>query len=230
MTTSETIDLSQAVARELPYLRRYARALTGSQSSGDRYAAATLESLLVDPSVISAAASAKVGLFHTFHLVWASAGAPTAEAEDRMTAGAMAHMAALTPNSREALLLHAIEGFDHDEIAAIMQTDPEDVAQLIATANREMEASVTGKVMVIEDEAIIAMDIVDIVTSIGHSVTGVARTRDGALALADKTLPDLILSDIQLADNSSGVDAVNDILARHGDIPVIFITAFPNGC
>ncbi|MEF3046516.1 response regulator [Pseudotabrizicola sp. L79] len=227
MTTSETIDLSQAVARELPYLRRYARALTGSQSSGDRYAAATLESLLVDPSVISAAASAKVGLFHTFHLVWASAGAPTAEAEDRMTAGAMAHMAALTPNSREALLLHAIEGFDHDEIAAIMQTDPEDVAQLIATANREMEASVTGKVMVIEDEAIIAMDIVDIVTSIGHSVTGVARTRDGALALADKTLPDLILSDIQLADNSSGVDAVNDILARHGDIPVIFITAFP---
>lgn len=231
MTSSDTIDLSQAIARELPYLRRYARALTGSQDSGDRYAAATLESLLVDPSVISGAMTARIGLFHAFHLVWASAGAPTTEAsaetEDRITAGALEHMARLTPNSREALLLHAIEGFAHDEIAAIMQTDADEVAHLIDTANREMEASVTGKVMVIEDEAIIAMDIVDIVTGIGHSVTGVARTRDGALALAEKTLPDLILSDIQLADNSSGVDAVNDILARFGDIPVIFITAFP---
>ena len=81
--------------------------------------------------------------------------------------------------------------------------------------------------MVIEDEAIIAMDIVDIVTSIGHSVTGVARTRDAAIALAKKERPDLILSDIQLADNSSGVDAVNAILADMGDVPVIFITAFP---
>lgn len=227
MTSSETVDLSQAVARELPYLRRYARALTGSQQTGDRYAAATLESLLVDLSVISSSPTPRIGLFHAFHLVWSSAGAPSAEPEDKTMAGAYAHMARLTPNSREALLLHAIEGFSAEEIASIMGSDAEEVAHLIAIANREMEASVTGKVMVIEDEAIIAMDIVDIVTNVGHNVTGVARTRDGALALARKERPDLILSDIQLADNSSGVDAVNDILGELGDVPVIFITAFP---
>lgn len=98
---------------------------------------------------------------------------------------------------------------------------------MIAIALREMEESVTGRVMIIEDEAIIAMDIQDIVTEIGHHVTGIARTRDEAVALASREKPDLILADIQLADNSSGIDAVNDILAKFEDLPVIFITAFP---
>ena len=227
MSSSETIDLTSSIARDLPYLRRYARALTGSQESGDRFAAATLESLLVDSSVLGAAKSPKVGLFHAFHLVWASAGAPLGEADDSISGRAQAHMAQLTPNSREALLLHVIEGFSHAEIGGIMQIDEEDVMTLISAATREMEESVTGRVMVIEDEAIIAMDIVDIVTQIGHSVTGVARTRKAAVALASQERPDLILADIQLADNSSGIDAVNDILAQFDDIPVIFITAFP---
>lgn len=227
MPSSDSLDLAQTIASELPYLRRYARALTGSQSSGDAYAAATLESLLVDASVLSAAAKPKVGLFHAFHLVWASAGAPSAEHEGGLSARAQAHMAGLTPNSREALLLRTIEGFSPEEIAAIMQTDAEEVAALIDAANREMEASVSGRVMVIEDEAIIAMDIVDIVTAVGHSVIGVARTRDAAVRMAGAERPDLILADIQLADNSSGIEAVNEILAASGEIPVIFITAFP---
>ncbi len=227
MPSTETIDLSSAIARDLPYLRRYARALTGSQDSGDRYAAATLESLLIDASVINAAERPKVGLFHAFHLVWASSGAPTDESDDVLAARAQAHMAALTPNSREALLLQVIEDFSTEEIAAIMQTDVPDVERLIAAAVLEMERSVTGKVMVIEDEAIIAMDIVDIVSHIGHAVTGVARTRRDAVSLAARERPDLILADIQLADNSSGIDAVNDILGQFDHIPVIFITAFP---
>ena len=227
MPSSESMDLTSAIARDLPFLRRYARALTGNQHSGDRYAAATLESLLEDPSVLTLTNAPKVGLFHAFHLVWASAGAPGGEPDDRISARAQAHMANLTPNSREALLLHVIEGFSHDDIATIMQSDTDEVITLIDAAVKEMEASVSGKVMVIEDEAIIAMDIVDIVTQIGHSVTGVARTRRDAVALASREKPDLILADIQLADNSSGIDAVNDILAKFDDIPVIFITAFP---
>lgn len=227
MTSSDSLDLAQMIASELPYLRRYARALTGSQTSGDAFAAATLESLLVDDTVLRAAEQPKVGLFLAFHLVWASAGAPAAEHEAGLPARAQAHMAGLTPNSREALLLRTIEGFSVAEIAAIMQTDAEEVTGLIAAANREMEASVSGRVMVIEDEAIIAMDIIDIVTGVGHSVIGVARTREAAVRMAGAERPDLILADIQLADNSSGIDAVNEILAASGEIPVIFVTAFP---
>ena len=69
-------DLSQAIGAALPYLRRYARALTGSQTTGDNYAAATLEAILTDRSAASDASSPKVGLFKVFHGIWVSTGAP----------------------------------------------------------------------------------------------------------------------------------------------------------
>jgi CheY-like chemotaxis protein len=227
MSPSATRDFATSVATNVPFLRRYARALTGSQDSGDRYAAATLEAILVDDSAARSEDSAKVGLFRAFHLVWSSAGAPVGDADTRLSARAQSHMADLTPNSREALLLHAIEGFTTAEIAHIMDVTPDEAVEFITIARREMESSIAGKVMVIEDEAIIAMDIMSIVQEIGHQVTGIARTRTEAVKLAASARPDLILADIQLADNSSGIDAVNDILAQFDDIPVIFITAFP---
>lgn len=220
-------DSAALIGGNLPYLRRYARALTGSQGTGDSFAAATLEAILEDSAVLSVDPDAKVGLFHAFHLVWSSAGAPVGEPDTRFSAVAQAHMANLTPNTREALLLHAIEGFTQSEVARIMQTDHDHVADLIDTAVREMQASVTGRVMIIEDEAIISMDIAAIVREMGHEVTGIAATRSEAVALAARERPDLILADIQLADRSSGIDAVNDILTMVQDVPVIFITAFP---
>jgi DNA-directed RNA polymerase specialized sigma24 family protein len=216
-----------AISSTLPYLRRYARALTGNQVSGDNFAAATLEALLEDATILADRSDPKVGLFHAFHLVWASAGAPVGEPDTRFSAVAQRHMATLTPNTREALLLHAIEGFTQSEIAQIMQTDGNHVADLIDTAVREMQASVVGRVMIIEDEAIISMDIAAIVREMGHDVTGIAATRAEAVELAARERPDLILADIQLADRSSGIDAVNDILKMVVDVPVIFITAFP---
>jgi len=220
-------DLAGSIGANLPYLRRYARALTGSQDTGDRFAAATLEAILADPAPFDGAEDAKLALFHAFHLVWASAGAPLGEPDTRLSARAQDHMARLTPNTREALLLNAIEGFQPEEIGAILQLDAGEAVGLIEIALREMEASVAGKVMIIEDEAIIAMDIQGIVEEMGHRVTGSAATRSTAVALAAREKPDLILADIQLADSSSGIDAVNDILEQFDELPVVFITAFP---
>lgn len=227
LPTGQSPDLSTVIGSNLPYLRRYARALTGSQDSGDRYAEATLESILIDMSIFDSNVAPRVALFRAFHLVWSSAGAPLGQPDSRFSAIAQAHMAHLTPHSREALLLHAIEGFHHSEIALIMDSDAATVADLIADAMREMTAAVAGQVLVIEDEAIIAMDIAGILREMGHSVTGIARTRTEAVALAMADKPDLILADIQLAENSSGIDAVNDILRQFQNIPVIFVTAFP---
>lgn len=227
MFAIRTGDNVSSIAGNLPYLRRYARALTGSQSAGDSFAAATLESILHDASVLNSGGSPKIGLFHVFHLVWVSAGAPVGEPDTRFSAIAQRHMEGLTPNSREALLLAAIEGFSLSEVAQVMGTDIAEVEMLMDAALREMGESISGRVMIIEDEAIIAMDIAAIVTEMGHHVTGTAATRTSAVALASREKPDLILADIQLADRSSGIDAVNDILAQFDDIPVIFITAFP---
>ncbi len=227
---AEQVDLSDIIGDELPYLRRYARALTGSQTTGDNYAAATLEAILQEPAIFERALAPRTALFRAFHMIWSTAGAPTADTEDplsRMESRALDHMAGLTNNTREALLLSTIEGFDHQEVGRIMGIEAEDAASLVDIAISEMERSMTGKVMIIEDEAIIAMDIHSIVSEMGHKITGIARTRDAAVELGAKDRPDLILADIQLADNSSGIDAVNDILAQFGDIPVIFVTAFP---
>ncbi len=221
-----TTNFAAAVGASLPHLRRYARALTGSQDAGDALAAQTLEALIVDPPSTDGK-EPRILLFRAFHGVWSQAGTPLASAEGSMEVRAQGHMARLTPNTREALLLHAIEGFLPQEIGDIMGTTPETATDLIDTAIREMEESVAGRVMVIEDEAIIAMDISAIVREMGHRVTGVARTRTEAVRLAMETKPDLVLADIQLADNSSGIDAVNDILGEFQDLPVIFITAFP---
>jgi len=230
MTTSSTADLSDQIGRDLPFLRRYARALTGSQRTGDNYAAATLEAILVDRSIFRASFEPRVALFRAFHMIWATAGAPTADTEDprtRLESAALDHMAGLTNNTREALLLSTIESFSNHEIGQIMDTTATEAGDLIAVAIAEMQASMAGQVMIIEDEAIIAMDIHSIVTDMGHTVTGIARTRKAAVELGSSRRPDLILADIQLADNSSGIDAVNDLLAQFDDIPVIFITAFP---
>ena len=223
-TASETVNI---VAANLPYLRRYARALTGSQQTGDNYAAATLEAILADQAALGMQMPPKIGLFHAFHTVWSSAGAPLGEPDTRLSGRAQDHMATLTPNTREALMLHAIEGFGFAEIGQIMQIDAAEAEELVGIAKREMANSIAGSVLIIEDEAIIAMDIETIVTEMGHRVTGIAATRRAAVELAARDRPDLILADIQLADNSSGIDAVNDILAQFEDIPVIFITAFP---
>lgn len=227
MFAQDAVDLSAAVARHLPYLRRYARALTGNQASGDKYAVAVLETIVADPSMLSVQADPKVSLFTVFHSIWSTSGAPVADEEEALAGAAQAHMAGLTLNSREALLLNTVEGFDHDQVASIMGIDADEARHLVDVAIEEMERSVRGSVLVIEDEAIIAMDIVAIVEGMGHRVTDNARTHAEAVEMAASDKPDLILADIQLADNSSGIEAVNEILAQFGNIPVIFITAFP---
>jgi CheY-like chemotaxis protein/DNA-directed RNA polymerase specialized sigma24 family protein len=227
MLVQKALDQSATVARHLPYLRRYARALTGNQTSGDRYAVAVLETIIADPLLLSAHDDPKVALFAVFHSIWSTSGATVADADDPLASAAQSHLSRLTINSREALLLGTIEGFDHSEVGAIMGVTPDEARALIDTAVNEMEQSVRGSVLVIEDEAIIAMDIVAIVEAMGHRVANNARTHAEAVAMAAANPPDLILADIQLADNSSGVEAVNEILAQFGDIPVIFITAFP---
>ena len=221
-----TPDVSDQLGANIPFLRRFSRALTGSQQSGDAFAAAALEAILADRSLLDDT-DVKTGLFKVLYSIWASVGAPIDDGESGVRAKAQKRLQSLTNNSREALLLHTIEGFSFGEIATIIGVSQEEAGELVAIARQELADAAAGSVMIIEDEAIIAMDIESIVSEMGHRVTGIARTRDEAIELAKQDVPDLVLADIQLADNSSGIDAVNDILQALGQRPVIFITAFP---
>lgn len=223
------MDLSLSIGANLKFLRRYARALTGNQTTGDRYAAATLEAILADHTLYHSNISPKAALFRTFHVIWSSAGAPITEDDSNfLEHRAQKRLSGLTKDSREALLLYTIEGFDLNEIGEVLQTSMAQALKLVQLATAEMEKSIRGSVMIIEDEAFIALDIESIVTAMGHHVTGIARTHSEAVKLGAKERPDLILADIKLEDDSSGIDAVNDLLAALGDVPVIFITGSPD--
>jgi CheY-like chemotaxis protein/DNA-directed RNA polymerase specialized sigma24 family protein len=217
------------VAAEIPYLRRYARALTGSQGRGDGYVALLLEALIDDASPLEAASDLRVGLYRAFQALWSAADlpAPGDDAVDSHEAAARERLGALTPRSRQALLLTAVEGFSEAQAAEIMQVPPEEIGVLARDAVAELRRQTEARVLIIEDEPIIAMDLESIVTDLGHSVVDIADTRATAVEAAQRHRPDLVLADIQLADDSSGVDAVREILETVS-APVIFITAFPD--
>ncbi|MFQ6551619.1 response regulator [Aestuariibius insulae] len=226
-TPQDATPLTTHIGAELPYLRRYGRALTGSQKSGDAYAAATLEAILEDTSAFEGNIAPKTALFRVFHSIWDSSGSRIEDASDGLEAKAQAHLSRLTKNTREALLLRSLEDFPPAEVATIMQIDLSEVEHLLSVAEQELSDAIQGRVLIIEDEAIIAMDLEALVKSMGHEVVGLAPTRTDAVEMGKKERPDLILADIHLADKSSGIDAVNDLLGHFGEIPVIFITAYP---
>lgn len=225
---AQLVDAMDHISAQIPYLRRYARALTGDQSSGDTFAAAVLEAMVADPTSVPTPARARVGLFAALHAIWSSAGAPVGGREQGRAKRAQAHLARLTSNAREAVLLRTMEEFSTAEVAEILKVPQGEAAELIRIGVSEMAEAVRGSVLIIEDEPVIAMDIEAIVSEAGHRVLGVAKTHAEAVAMAGDRRPDLILADIRLADDSSGIDAVNDLLRQHGaDVPVIFITAYP---
>ncbi|HTF76961.1 MAG TPA: response regulator [Bradyrhizobium sp.] len=217
---------SQLVAEHLPLLRRYARALTGNQVSGDAYVGAMLEALLQDPALLDEQHGPRAGLFRLFTQIWNSVSLNDDTEGPSLAMPSERRLSNITPLPRQAFLLLSLEGFSEEEVAFILSADVAEIRQLADTAGREMAAEIATDVLIIEDETFIAMDLESLVKNLGHNVIGVARTHSDAVALAKNRKPGLILADIQLADGSSGLDAVNELL-RIFEVPVVFITAYP---
>jgi len=222
---------SASIAANLPYLRRFARALTGSQASGDAYAIATLEAIAEDASTSdnTSTLDPRQSLYQVFLKIWGSvalnqrsdddADNPTVRAADKS-------LEALTPLPRVVFLLRALEGFTTSEVAEILERPQTEIQELLDVAGREIASQLRTNILIIEDEPIIALDLEGLVTELGHSVLRIARTHQEAVAAIADNPPGLVLADIQLADGSSGLDAVNEILTVC-NVPVVFITAYP---
>ncbi|WP_347302089.1 response regulator [Croceibacterium sp. TMG7-5b_MA50] len=223
------MSIGAEVAAHLPFLRRYARALTGSQSTGDAFVQATLEAALADEDLADTLKGGRVPLYAAFNKVWSSAYMEIGE--DNSGGGlheraAQDQLKKITPVNRQALLLTTVEDFSPSEAAEIMGVSADDVSRLVADAVEEIERESTTSVLIIEDEPLISMQLEDLVRSLGHDICGTAATRTQAQEVVAEKTPGLVLADIQLADGSSGLDAVDDIL-QSVSVPVIFITAYP---
>ncbi|WP_026606454.1 response regulator [Methylocapsa acidiphila] len=223
------MSVSQTISSYIPYLRRFARALTGSQAGGDAYVLAALEAIVADPGEFEIGGDVRTSLYRIFLKVWASM--PVNEHVDEVefsgdAVGAQRNLDAITLRPRIAFLLSSLEGFDTAEVAQTLDCSLDEAAALIDAAGKEIANQIRTDVVIIEDEPFIALDLQTLVEEQGHRVIGVARTHREAVDTVGKERPGLILADIQLADGSSGLEAVNEILAAFS-VPVIFITAYP---
>jgi CheY-like chemotaxis protein/DNA-directed RNA polymerase specialized sigma24 family protein len=225
------MSMADQIAVQLPYLRRYARALTGSQSSGDAYVRATLEAALTDKALLDQIGEGRVALYAAFNRIWATGHVETS-GPGRSDDGAghehaaQSRLSHVTPAHRQALLLTTLEDFTAEEAATILDTTPDNVDAMVVQAINEIEGETSTDVLIIEDEPLISMQLEGLVSDLGHNVIGTAATRSQALEMFKERPAGLVLADIQLADGSSGIDAVEDLL-KFGDLPVIFITAYP---
>lgn len=235
-------DASTEIVKHLPYLRRYARALLGAQDRGDEYVRVALETYLAEPSRFSGTADIRLQLFSLFHDVW-TVIAPEAGTDESLewagewaggTAGdkppgdgpPVRGVGMLPPRQRQVLLLISLEGFSFDEVAHIVKIDHDEIRRDLDLSRAEMARITKVRVLIIEDEPLIAEDIAGLVGDMGHQVVGSAAREQEALALAEERRPELILADIQLKGGDSGIRAVQSIL-RSANVPVIFITGFP---
>ena len=202
------------LVRALPYARRYARALTGSQPRGDVVVADSLRAML------------EAGV---------PTGVPGADARHALYAsvtksfnGAQAGGAGegLSQQQRQLLLLTSLEELPVESAAAVVGLDAEDATRQLADARARLRAAAATSVLIIEDEPIIAMDIEELVQNCGHTVIGVAGTEAEAVQIAEQFKPGLILADINLGPGGDGAAAVARIMKLHY-APVIFVTAYP---
>lgn len=223
------MSVSQAIASQIPYLRRFAQALTASQASGDAYVLATLEAIVADPNIFAAAGDVRTALYRFFLKVWDSM--PVNGHVDQAgfscdELGACRSLETISLRPRIAFLLSAIEGFATAEVADTLECSVAEASSLIDAAGREIADQICTDVLIIEDEPFIALGLEILVAELGHRTVCVARTHREAVKAARRERPGLILADVQLADGSSGLEAVNQILGDFS-VPVIFITGYP---
>ncbi|HEX6957348.1 MAG TPA: response regulator [Ferrovibrio sp.] len=224
------IRLMDTIKHQVPYLRRYARALCWDPDVADAYVCSAIDRLIeMRGSALSSGKSIRLQLYRSLSDILM---AKQITADPRFLSPhldlRMAHkcLASLPLQNRQAVLLSALEDFSLSEIGYILGLAEDEIAKLISTGNRKILKSVYTDILIIEDEAVIAYDLSAILRELGHKVLPVASTKAEAIRSASSHNPGLILADIELADESSGLDAVHDIWSNRM-VPAIFITAYP---
>ena len=219
------MSLAEIIAPHLPHLRRFSRLLTGNQQSGDGAVARVLQIIAADPTSFPQLPP-RLGLYQCFLETLTRRYLDAGPTPGLIGDTAARSLAALTPEGRQAFLLVAVERFSAPDAARILQMSERRINELLKKAGAEIGRQIATSVLIVEDEPLIALDLQRILEGLGHSVSSIARTHKDALKAARIKKPGLVIADIRLADGSSGLDAVNDIL-RSFAVPVVFVTTFP---
>lgn len=204
------MSVAERIEKLVPYLRRYARAATGNTITGDSCVERVLQTILrlsMEPDF----ESDRFGREAVFKLL--------DKELDRIAT-------ATNAKARRAVLLIAVEGFQELSACRVLDVRADELQDLLATGQQDFAESTATRMLIVEDEPLIAAQIKRIAESLGHRVIGIATRASEAVALSQAHQPDIVLCDIQLADGSVGTDAVAE-MALAENVPVVFVTAYP---
>jgi DNA-directed RNA polymerase specialized sigma24 family protein/CheY-like chemotaxis protein len=218
-----------AILQYIPYLRRHARLLTGSQAIGDEFVRLCLELVVAEPRWLEGD-NLRVQLFRAFHAAWTKVQETIAEAstlaEVELTERVKQGLASLPGTERRTIALVVIEEFTYEETAWILGMSVDEVRRSVTKARSDLLSKVSVPVLIIEDEQIVASDIARIVEDMGHQVVGTAGSQAASVALAERLKPGLVLADIRLEDGGDGIAAAQAILETYS-VPIVFVTGYP---
>lgn len=206
----------------LPYLRRYARALTGATDRGDDLVTRCVEVAVMAPSRFGLEKGARVPLYALLNLLFDDDGegrpAPSPHPIERA-------LASLPEGERRMYLLITLEGLSVPEAAQVLAISTADAQERLTVARDKVRNALTQRVLVVEDNPILAMEIGELVTDMGHVVCGTANNEQEALELLEAEQPTLALLDVRLADGGSGVEVARRLRQKRS-MRTIFVTAF----
>tara|TARA_R110000787_G_scaffold16622_25_gene50782 strand:- start:24552 stop:25337 length:786 start_codon:yes stop_codon:yes gene_type:complete len=219
-------DASVTLSKEIMQLRQFFRAAMNDQLFGDEIAWAALALLDLDQIVSLPEDARRSRLFCDALSAW-TAVAGTDRKNNFSGSDLLASTAPVATPGQLMLILTEIMGLASQDAAAALRLPLAEALDLAKTARLDLEQGVTGRVLIIEDEPLIAEGVAMLVESLGVEVVAMARSRDQAVALAAKHQPDVVLADFDLGGGGTGLDAVKQISSEMPAV-AIFITAFPD--
>jgi CheY-like chemotaxis protein/DNA-directed RNA polymerase specialized sigma24 family protein len=212
------------IAAKLPYLRRYARALTGSQATGDEYVRTCLEVIARDRHQIGETVDLQTELFRLFHKVYASTDPKLSHARPAGGEPALRTVMALPPIERQVLLLSALERYSFGDVAYILDVPEDTVRDLFNRAQESMMSLAAARVLIIEDEPEVQAVLADMLREAGYDVV-VAKDGTEGLERVEHEAMDIVLSDISMP-GLSGWDVAARLRARFPTVPLGFVTGW----
>jgi DNA-directed RNA polymerase specialized sigma24 family protein/ActR/RegA family two-component response regulator len=214
---------------QLPYMRRYGRALTGSTTRGDDLVTRGVEAALTEPDRYQLDIDDELvtrrrlyTLLNTLFDTDMSAGKlQPAEPGHPIEAA----LNSLPEQERRVFLLVSLEELPTSQAAEVMGLTADEARDALARAQNAMREQLVANILIVEDDAIIAYDLTETVLGMGHKVCGTAATMEEALAAAAANQPSLALMDLRLAHGGSGITTAQALRETRA-LPIIFVTAF----
>ncbi len=214
---------SRQLLYHLPYLRRYARALTADTTRGDDLVAEALPIALADPVTFGLERPDRLKLYGLLNGLCDADGPRLSDLTGRHPMEKA--LAGLPEQERRLFLLVSLEELTVSEAGSVLGLDADAAQAAMTHAQTGLGSALTARIMIVEDDAIIAFDLEETVQRMGHIVCGTAANTQMALATAAEQQPTLALMDLRLAGGDSGITTAQ-ILRQQSALPIIFVTAF----